>query len=501
MKRFVLSINSKTQEILSFDGSDLFVLTKGDNGGSFSLRYTDQTIDHNLFYRDAKKIIVNTYNGGVLPIYYRLSEGIFLFSNHAVELIRFGETVGVKTQAVLQKITGTSSQINNVFSDIHQLEETSTYEIENGVIRFHASSIKESSNPSSETFANVLKERFRKYDATSFAVLLSGGYDSRLNLALALHAANGQDVRAFHEYKDEKEFSIANNVANLRNVPLMVRKRDCYAEYARNLSADNYFVRYYGMNRDNVRRWSGYMQEIGSSNPGTQIIGMGAEPHKGKYYKQVSNLDKDLLKLFRFSYTSEKAISELINTPKYHDFQTEQIQHYIEQSKSIYHSSTSCIDFVHYHTYVVNGYGSRNQYFFNEFNIDFPMFSSELLEHVFSINRKNKEDFLLVRELLEKLDSELYSLPFTTGNLKSITPPPSLVDRILGRIRAARKSPGFSPEMDLRISERSPQSELTRKLKLLLETKTNYIKVKDIVMMMNYFTLLEETLSVDFKFV
>jgi hypothetical protein len=260
-------------------------------------------------------------------------------------------------------------------------------------------------------------------DGRPICVLLSGGYDSRFNLAIALHLARryGNEVHAFHEYKDVAEAEVAGAVAARAGVSLHTETRRAFSDQVAEQIFDGDFIRFHsGTYRDNIPRWHGYLAHIVSTVPGAAVLGLGAEPHKGKFYGQVHDLRDDGERAFGASLARIDRAGRALGLGDFdratqREFFDDLVGH-AEQLDDHY----SRVDFLHYHTYVVNGYGHRCFDFQQFFAIPFPLLDQDFLAAVFGLRAESKSEFKIVKDGIASLAPELSDIPFVSGNAKAL---------------------------------------------------------------------------------
>jgi hypothetical protein len=339
-------------------------------------------------------------------------------------------------------------------------------------------------------------------------VLLSGGYDSRFNLAIAMYLSrrNGNEVRAFHEYKDEAEYEIAKAVAAHAGVPLHTETRRSFLVSAQQQVFDEDFIRFHsGTYRDNIPRWHGYLEHILSQVEGGVVLGLGAEPHKGKFYGQVHQLRSDGERAFgahidRIDQSARDLGLGPFDRDTQRDFFDELVRH-----ADAFDDHFARIDFVHYHTYIVNGYGHRCFDFQQFFDIPFPLLDPRFLRAVFAMPAEEKREFRIVRDGIAKLAPKLAEVPFVSANakaLKSRRPghrslrerfPPlgALKDRVVRHTRKGALSTAVRERVETFIEH--PRSGITDRLRHCVQNDAGGAVRPDYVLQaFLFFRMLEE---------
>jgi len=477
---------------------------------NLSISLCKDYIDHEFLRIEDRTIKVKTFHGGIIPLYYRLFERQLHISNVPHLLIKTAETIEIKAQTLCQSMSGFDFPSNNIFYQINKLESSSYYEWNGSAFVFKGSQFKQLKNPPKDFLVESLKYRFKKYfdNKETIVLLISGGYDSRLNAALINYwkQRNNNQIYAYHRWLSQAEFDLAQSVADKISVKLNLSKRNDLVDQAVGIGQDDDYILFMNSGyRKSINIWSAQLNTILEEHPESAIIGMGAEPHKGKYYRQIINLRRDSEKIFGYSSKLFSYLQKKLNAKKSHDFQYDYFNFLCTLASEIYDDLYSRIDFVHYHANVVNRFGIRTHYFFNKYNIDFPILDKEILENVFSLKRNDKEAFRLITYSINKLFPDFNTMGYISGNARSIekkSPAKGMFDNIR-KIKYFTKKL-FVKENDLfKIVEKEkvPSTALTNSLKTLLNKDISHKASRSTVRILNYLILLESMYSVDFKLV
>jgi hypothetical protein len=353
-------------------------------------------------------------------------------------------------------------------------------------------------------------------------VLLSGGIDSRLNLALALKYAgqHGNRVVAFHEFKDADEVEISRQVAERARVPLTVKTRKDFANEASPVILDPDFIRFQsGTYRDNLVRWHGYLDWIKESIPEGIILGLGYEAHKGKWYGQIHRLPKDAeivlgVPAGLISHVAERlGIGHKVDRGDQRKFFEE-----LTRQCAGFEDHIAKVDYLHYVTYVGYGYGRRGHDVMQYYGIPFPFINNRFLQTVFSLRREDKEGFKLVQSALNQVAPDLAAIPLTSANAKALAVKTyglryDLSTFFLDRLRPLRDrwaAVGGKGRQTLHADERlliesdPPESEVTRTLHDVLCGRMGIvprIRLDYVVQLYVYLQALEKELGLSFDWV
>ncbi len=376
---------------------------------------------------EAKDAYLTALGGHVCPIYARRTGNTIRLSNVASRLMRPSETLRIDAFVLLQNLSGIPYPQNNFFQEIRLLEASAEYRLTAHGIERLRSVLEGATVLSQDEVLDMAIIQWEEHlsSGADIAVLLSGGYDSRLNLAIACHAARryGNRVQAFHEHKNVHEESIATAVASAAGVPLVVHNRRTFLGADRAVVLDPSFIDLQsGFYRENLIRWHNYLGHIRTELPGCVIMGLGAEAHKGKFYRQIESIAEDALKVFGIDEIVVKAIARKLGLGHQdHDSQRSFFERLALQATG-FGDFAAQVDYVHYQTYIANGYGHRCHDLQQYFAIPFPFLDNAFLAAVFALPASAKENFALVTNGIARLHPALAEIPYTSANDKALGP-------------------------------------------------------------------------------
>jgi hypothetical protein len=376
---------------------------------------------------EARDAYLTAIGGHVCPIYARRIGNMIRLSNVASRLMRPNETLKIDAFVLLQNLAGIPYPQNNIFKDIQLLEASAEYRLTAHGIERLRSVLEDATVLSQDEVLDMAIIQWEEHlsSGADVAVLLSGGYDSRLNLAIACHAARryGNRVQAFHEYKNAHEESIATAVATAAGIPLVVHNRRTFIGEDRSAVLDPSFIDLQsGFYRDNLIRWHHYLEYIQTELPGCVVMGLGAEAHKGKFYRQIESIAEDARNVFGIDEIVVKAIARKLGVV--HQDQDSQRSFFerLALQATAFGDFAAQVDYVHYQTYIANGYGHRCHDLQQYHGIPFPFLDNRFLAAVFALPQNEKENFALVKRGIERLGPTLASIPYTSANDKALGP-------------------------------------------------------------------------------
>lgn len=381
---------------------------------------------HKLLSVGAGEVIVRSPCGQVAPVYARRIGNVLRLSNKASPLMVEGETLTIDRFVFAQNLSGIPYPQRNFLKDIRLLEASALYAWRGGELTRTGTAVAGGApGGNADEALEMILAQWEPLFATGrpVAVLLSGGYDSRLNYAMASYLArkHGNALYAFHEYKDEAECAIVRAVAEKAKIPLTVKTRKDFIGAAPSVFLDEDAIDFQsGFYRENLIRWHGYLAWIEAQHPGCFVMGLGAEAHKGKYYRQVLSVEKDSERTFGIRPAMARSIARGVGFPLASaDSQTRFFDTLIEESRA-FPDLAGQVDFIHYQTYISNGYGQRCHDLAQYFGLTFPFLTDDFLRYVFAMPREAKQDFAIVKRGIAKLAPEMGGLPFTSGNAKAL---------------------------------------------------------------------------------
>ncbi|MFA6159990.1 MAG: asparagine synthase-related protein [Parcubacteria group bacterium] len=369
-----------------------------------------------------KQIKIHTFPVNIQRCYARIDGNDLILSNIAIDLFKKNEKIKIRGEVLLRQISNLIVPLDDLFVDVKLLDASSTYKIQNGKILFDESRIKfvKSATSSIQEYAFNSFENICK-GGKPLAVLLSAGIDSRLNIALAYHFSKKykNKIIAYHEYKDKKEYKIAKQVADSLKVPFVCVPRDMFREEPLKYVLSPEFIDFHGgIYRDTLIRWYSYMDLMRFNDPDCIIIGMGADAHKGRYYRDIHKLPEDANKILGYKLQEKNIRDEKDFMPYFSNELTNEFFSDITRRSLIFKSIHSRTDFIFYHVRTVKQSVSRTPFFHMNYGVQFPLKDDDFLSQAFSLPMKDKMDGAIPLRLIRKLNPKLDNIPYNSGNRK-----------------------------------------------------------------------------------
>lgn len=376
--------------------------------------------EHAVVKIEGESIRIYSFPGGVRRCYARIKNNTLLVSNIASALFEKNEKITISGEVLMRQVYNMPTPLDDLFLDATLLESSAAYKIEGGKFVFEESNIK----PVKSSLDSVHEHLLQKFDeickpGQPLAVLLSAGIDSRLNLAICLYFARkyGNEVVAYHEYKDKKEHDIAKHITDIAQIPFVSVSRDRFKNEPLEVMLSPKFIEFHGgLYRESLLRWIIYMEWMRKVNPDSTIIGMGSEAHKGKFYRDIKNISRAQHVLgtgMRINSTNEKYFAPFLSYRAMDDFFTD-----FQKHSRVFGKLSSRIDFIHHYAYTAKHSMARSPYFSLYLGLPFPFLEDDFLSKAFSLPKEEKADARISKTLISKLAPRFSRVPFISGNQK-----------------------------------------------------------------------------------
>ena len=356
--------------------------------------------------------MIETFTANNPPMYARSTS----VDSRAINLFQSGETVGISKRVLDQQANGANLPDDNLFSDLTLLEPSAFY---NDDLTFQQSKIIYSKSNLYD-FDEVIFYRYKTLlsSAKTVVVPMSGGYDSRLNLAFAkkYQQEYGYKLLAFHKIQNENITKIVKRVCEMLGVELIFRDDPRKWTFDKRIYDKDFVLMHSGTYRHCIINYSAVLDEFRSLYPDCLFLGFGAECHKGKHYAKYDKHEYDWDKIFGYKIP--------LNV--------------IEIARKIFDDPISVLDYIHYSAFISKGYGKRCWWYQKQYNIQYPLLNDDFLSAVFSLKREWKEGAALVKRWLGMLKPQLLEIPFDSYCERTFKTP-NLFQRIYSHFPKANK--------------------------------------------------------------
>ena len=463
-----------------------FLIKLGLNGPEILIN--NQVNINNFLSFENNQYTIITGMGGVDPIFLREYEGEFYISNLEFLLVFQNDKISIFGESLIANLCGDVNQNYTFFYQIQKLDCTSKY-ILNGCNLMKQSLFHKTTSTKSDIFKS-LKASYQNLSNEKIILPISGGYDSRLSLGflkdnvdLLIHQLNNEeDTKIVYELNDivKKELVILNKKID-KEVTTSVSQR---------LIASSV--------RPTFFKWFNYLERYSSNY---QIVGFGAEAHKGKYYDKIINIKQDSHRLFKLSDLKVQALKLQLGFNNIESVRHETIDQIINDAQLVYEEKSSIIDYIHYHLYVSHAYGKRNNAFSSILNVKLPTLNFEFLNKTFSLEKEIKEKAKLNKDFMQMISSELVNVDFHSGNASSFKPKGNLFFQKIKALKFLLR--GNSRDSNFIISRNIglPKNELTFKLLNLISSNNKFINRNSTIIVYNYLRDLEDLKDVEFSII
>ncbi len=472
-----------------------------------------------------QEITLKTNDSCISPIYTIQEENIISLSSSPISLLKTFDEIKIDSYVLCQSLAGVLNR-ESLFQGINKLEPAAIYKINKKGIKRVKSLLENNKKYFEENVIDMLITSWDKYAAAGcdISIMMSAGYDSRLNFAIALRLKEkyGCNIFFYHEYNSPKEEEIVKNIAKEYSVPLEIYDRNKFKKYNQDLFKNSKFLNlimgFYGRA---LPRFIPFLNYIKNKHPRGIIMGMASEAHKGRWYKSIEekNFLNDIKQTFGIKNSKLQSISQTLGLKI--NFQNRQNYYYkkLMEKSMAFENFSSKIDFVHYQTQA-SQYGDRCNLLQKLFNIPFPVLESNFVAAVLTLPKKDKQNFNIVIKSIQKIDSKLTEFEFISFNFKSLEKPDikpinNIFDYLLYKTKTSNiyfstRSISRKGKSDLSfmtndyLKNLKTKSALTEKLKMValnLNKKgvSPFIREDFLHQVMIYFNFIENDLNIKIK--
>ncbi len=372
-----------------------------------------------------KEVTLRTNDSCICPIYTIQKGNVFCLSSSPTRLLKTYSNIKIDIYSLCQNLAGVLNR-ESFFQGINKLEPAAIYKINKEGIQRVQSLLETDQEYSVENVIEMLITSWDKYASTGcdIAIMMSAGFDSRLNFAIAtrLKKIYGCNIFFYHEYLKHKEAEIVKGIAEEYAIPLEIYDRNKFKESNQDLFNNSEFLNltmgFYGRA---LPRYVPYLIYVRNKHPNGIIMGMASEAHKGRWYKSIGekNFLNDIRETFGIRNSKIQSIGQTLELNiNFRERQNNYYQTLIKNSKA-FKNFSSKIDFIHYQTQATQ-YGDRCNLFQKLFKIPFPVLERNFVSAVLTLQKKDKENFNLITKSIDKINPRLNAIKFVSANFKSL---------------------------------------------------------------------------------
>jgi hypothetical protein len=195
-------------KIINKENSNMFKLIISNNRGKLSIKKIGKVeiIDNTIRLKygsiideigwiTPSELIIRTLHRNIIPFYIRCINDEIWISNNILELLIFNETISIKRSELLLATSGSDefrTTFSNLFKDISILFPMSFYKFsfkdDKPSFNWFDIDFEFKKNINKEIFLNFLIDRYDHFyhNDNEICLAISGGYDSRLELAIVI---------------------------------------------------------------------------------------------------------------------------------------------------------------------------------------------------------------------------------------------------------------------------------------------------------------------------
>lgn len=389
----------------------------------------------NIGNYNSKGGVIKTLYRNKTPLYKRFVNGQLWISNDISELFIKGENIIINKKTL--SLVG-SRQIRSInshlFKDIELLLPSSFYKIKISnlgevIIKWDNINFNEQASISKESFLEYLIEQYKIcFDGIDEICLgLSGGLDSRLELAILTHL--NKKVNCYHYTAGTRETKLARQAACLASA--------AFNEFDQlSMASDGWwFLKELGYNF----RWDGFFAPGLLYNVGLYMKAVKMNPNSPKLIMSTINGFKGRLydksnEIFNVNRNHAFSPSNIMN--QYPGIMLDKIK---EKALGNYSRMDISIDAIYPFIYKTEGRVSTRSTIFYENGM--PIFDADkkVRELFSSMPKEDKEDQAFIKFAISVLNPELSSLPLVTSNMNTLERQFGLYSKIPGLRRLLNK--------------------------------------------------------------
>ncbi len=486
---------------LKYKGDMLDVYINKDKNETEIEIYINLPFERKLLLRALRNhVYVYTFNRNKIPIFYRIMNKRCYLSNVIHHLIERGENVLISLEdlcSVISNANGVQSCLVNIFKSIIMLKSSSVYKVSNEGLEFHSSVFNEETSCTNNELLELILDKYRLISEKndSIHLFISGGYDSRLELALLLYWVEKYKNRIYlHHY-----FSSYDNNYNLVcEIAKVFHLNHNFVDAKRNridgierLSRDLQFIL---LNSGNFQiglySFLPVCYNIKKLNENGLVIGGNVGPLKGRSYSRIKNIPDDLIKFnlptpMQLNNGAKEICLGQINYRRYRDELMARVDDIYSGFRDIrdHYNKIELMDTSLRYSGLIS---RRMQPLMMFLKMPFLLENDEVCQNFMGLNYKERRYANFIKYAIKHLDPRLFKIKFISGNYEEIINPYLYLFRTytkaiyrrlkLEKIILSEKEVDDGIKMDdclVDINEKELQSDVTKKLKKSLEIKLN----------------------------
>jgi len=380
----------------------------------FYINYENET--HLVATQNKDCILLFTTNRNKIPLYVKSRLGILDISSSPYILRDNGP---INLDAILSVLAGAIYDTGCIFAGIESLLPSSVYEysFSTNLLKYKAIKL----YPVKSTRDDLLEKliyRFKSLlkNGRNVYIMISAGYDSRLELALVKHAAKefGNRIILSHIYTDDSSKKIVDRIVEKYGYDI---KTFDSRELTNNFDYEKIRPFLSGYFPISVYIYSSMVDILKKQDPDSIIMGYGVGALKGRYYykkgydwpfKAYFPNKESLMSMTRAAGYSQNKAEALI------EFNRKFVKNAIIISE-VYENKYEKFDLINM-LLKHSSNGKRCYPFIAYYGMSFFIDDDEIWNDFISLPAKHKIDANFILYALTKLDKNLLKIPFISGN-------------------------------------------------------------------------------------
>ena len=369
----------------------------------------------------------------IVPLYFFKEKNIGHISNVVENLIMPHSEIKISSFSMGVNLSRIWAPYNHLFSDINSLTPLCIYNIKDNKLSLQRLNLSKMDVTLNET-VKIIYEQYEKLFKKNKDVFLfiTGGYDSRTNLALATHFAkkynnnihlariittDNSNYKSTLMEKEEDDLTLTIAKDNNFNLLRFSVDSEVLNQFRKNLYSDERFIRMNcNITRPSTTEYFLIFSYIKENFKNSLIIANQTDCHKGKGYNLIKNIKNDYPLLGIAGEGQQIRLSNFFQYAYKKGFQKKYIKDVLNRS-SIF-DKYGQIDYFYYDTYNSMIFPARSIWH-NIFDIPFPFLNAKFVEHIFNLDHHHKIDANICKHIINELNPELLNYKVLSGSSPS----------------------------------------------------------------------------------
>jgi len=414
-----------TIDILKASGLEVY-----ENEGRVIVYYVTAYNKHKILELTDNSINIFPPTSRLVPLYFRELDNVFYLTNVVENLIPYESELHVSSFACAVNLSRHWAPYNHFFNDIACLTPLCHYKLVGGELKLLNLMVDRQGATIDETLDVIYEQYDKIFDANNHVfIFITGGFDSRANLALARHFSKKYNnkitlVRCDFLFSGRKnkgesqDHLISTLLAEKCKYDLLNFKVDplILDEFKKILYTDERFIKMNPtISRPSTAFYYLVFNYIKNNYKDSVIIANQTDCHKGIGYDLVQEIKQDYHLLGAASEKYVKYINNYFGIPYEAGFQNGYVDDVFKRSDKF--DLYGQIDYFHYETYN-SCIGPARAIWQNLFDTPFPFLDERFIAKIFNLAPEYKKDAFIPKELIRRLSPDLLGSEFNSGSNK-----------------------------------------------------------------------------------